>query len=504
MKRNNLTTAVIAGIAGVAGIASLANAVELNPDGLGQVLIYPYYTVNANNVTLVSVVNTTGSAKAVKVRFLEGYNSQEVLDFNLFLSRFDVWTANVFSLSATGGGNLLTDDESCTIPDIKGATGPGLGTLPAPDGRSYVLFRNGQYQTDGGPKTIDRTREGHIELIEMASIALGSNVEEAVTHDQTVSPPTPPGCSGLTATVAANLADLLNPTGGLFGSGNIVNPIDGTLLGYNAEAIDGFYALGNTLYTGSGSTLPSLASTRTNPAGADAYNFGKDPVTNATTVITSNYSATNAIDAVSSVFTASVISNEYVIEAVSASESEWVITFPTKKFYVNTTPAIAPFIQRFAAPGRSCVLVGISYYNREESTVTTVDDFSPPTDNPPSSLCYEAQVLTFQRAADYTAAAGVSKVLGSKLTANIDPRASGFTSGWLRIDLNPTGSPAEPHALRPSVDGDVFHGLPAIGFLATNYLNRNNGGPNVLSTYSALYRHRAERSCTNTVTGVCS
>ena len=41
MKRNSLTTAVVAGIAGVAGFAGLANAVDLNPDGLGQVLIYP-------------------------------------------------------------------------------------------------------------------------------------------------------------------------------------------------------------------------------------------------------------------------------------------------------------------------------------------------------------------------------------------------------------------------------------------------------------------------------
>ena len=46
MKRNSLTTAVVAGIAGVAGFAGLANAVDLNPDGLGQVLIYPYYTIN--------------------------------------------------------------------------------------------------------------------------------------------------------------------------------------------------------------------------------------------------------------------------------------------------------------------------------------------------------------------------------------------------------------------------------------------------------------------------
>ncbi|MGA9335964.1 MAG: hypothetical protein WBV39_16915, partial [Rudaea sp.] len=59
MNRNSLTTAVIAGIAGVAGIASMANAVNLNPDGLGQVLLYPYYTVNSGQNTLLSVVNTT-------------------------------------------------------------------------------------------------------------------------------------------------------------------------------------------------------------------------------------------------------------------------------------------------------------------------------------------------------------------------------------------------------------------------------------------------------------
>ena len=504
MKRNNLTTAVIAGIAGVAGIASLANAVELNPDGLGQVLVYPYYTVNGNNVTLISVVNTTSSAKVVKVRFLEGYNSQEVLDFNLFLSKFDVWTANVFALSATGGGNLLTDDESCTSPDIKGASGNGVLTLPAPDGRSYVPFRSAQYQSDGGPKTIDRTREGHIELIEMATILADSDIETAVTHDGGV----PPGCTGLAALVNANLADLTNPTGGLFGSGNVVDPINGTLLGYNADAIDGFYQLGNSLYTGPGSTLPSLADARTTATTAVAFNYATTSSGGSNNVITSTYSNTNAIDAVSSIFTASVLSNEYVIENNSASESEWVITFPTKKFYVNTNPVIAPFTQRFLAPGRSCVLVGISYYDREERTVQTIDDFSPPTPNPPSSLCYEAQVLTFQNATAFTAAGGVSAVLGSKLTANVDPRSNGgFSSGWLRLDLNPTGNPAEPHALRPSIDLDVFNGLPVTGFLATNYLNRSNGGPNVLSTYSALYRHRANRSCVNTTvggTGFCS
>ena len=74
MNRKNLTAAVLAGLAGVAGLAGTAQAVNLNPDGLGQVLIYPFYTTNASTQTILSVVNTTDHAKAVKVRFLEGYN----------------------------------------------------------------------------------------------------------------------------------------------------------------------------------------------------------------------------------------------------------------------------------------------------------------------------------------------------------------------------------------------------------------------------------------------
>ena len=37
MNRKNLTCAVLAGLAGVAGLAGTAQAVNLNPDGLGQV-----------------------------------------------------------------------------------------------------------------------------------------------------------------------------------------------------------------------------------------------------------------------------------------------------------------------------------------------------------------------------------------------------------------------------------------------------------------------------------
>ena len=98
MNRKNLTAAVLAGLAGAAGIAGTAQAVNMNPDGLGQVLVYPYYTANDGNQTILSVVNTTDQAKAVKVRFLEGFNSREVLDFNLYLSHHDVWVAAIADL----------------------------------------------------------------------------------------------------------------------------------------------------------------------------------------------------------------------------------------------------------------------------------------------------------------------------------------------------------------------------------------------------------------------
>ena len=112
--------AALAGV-GALGVTGAADAVNVNPNGLGQVLIYPYYTVNSDGAgnaynSLLSVVNSTNSGKVVKVRFLEGKNSKEVLDFNLWLSPRDVWTAAIIPMG-TGAG-IVTADLSCTTPPI--------------------------------------------------------------------------------------------------------------------------------------------------------------------------------------------------------------------------------------------------------------------------------------------------------------------------------------------------------------------------------------------------
>src|SRR5437762_5074217 len=116
-KRKSLYAA-LAGV-GALGVTGAAQAVNVNPDGLGQALVYPFYDTQGTSApynSLLSVVNSTNSGKVVKVRFLEGRASREVLDFNLWLSPRDVWTAAIIPSGA--GAGIITADLSCTTPKV--------------------------------------------------------------------------------------------------------------------------------------------------------------------------------------------------------------------------------------------------------------------------------------------------------------------------------------------------------------------------------------------------
>lgn len=495
MKKNSLTTAVVAGIAGIAGFAGLAQAVDLNPDGLGQVLIYPYYTVQGNQDTMFSVVNTSDVGKAVKVRFLEGYNSREVLDFNLFLSPFDVWTGVVTNNgSETGPGVLRTADKSCTTPAI-----PAAG----------VAFRNLEFSgstADGGPTSLSRTREGYIELISMGDIVAGSPLDRATTHVQTGVPNAgkPPCGSAISGNNPA--ANLVPPTGGLFGSGMIADVGMGYFYGYNADAVDGF--TNSVIWSDSGALNPSLQQADFAGPGAPAGTAATAYVFNDGRLITLNYA--EGIDAVSAVFTADNIFNEYLSGGVFAAQTDWVVTFPTKRFYVDSgtygmAAAIPPFAELFSETndGQSNVVIDINIFDQEEGApdVSVGDDFSPvPPGAPPSSLSYEVNVISFMDPADIADPADfTSGVFGSELVRNIAPYGD---SGWLWLGLADGDG---GHALRPSLEGGVVHGLPVTGFEAFNVIN-SNAAPGVLANYGAVFRHRASRTCTNagTADGACS
>jgi len=371
--------------AGIAAGALPVAAVNLNPNGMGQVLIYPYYTVSAGQQTLLSVVNTAIVGRVLKVRFREAYNGRVVMDFNLYLSPYDVWTANVFALSDAGFigdlAGIFTTDRSCTDPALSAS-----GTL-GNDSR-FASFSHDNYtgaSADTGPEGDSRTREGHVEMILMSDVTPGSPLAKDIIHangkplDCTAAhlesatgyaPPTSDPRSGLPAARA---------DGGLFGSAAIVDVEQGAFYAYNADALDGFSY--KSLYTPPGDLQPTLASVndRDNPQNATARVFADGEMLVATYPGTA--AGSRAVDAVSAVFAVDSVYNEFVAAPNDAIGTDWVLTFPTKHLYVdaqpggaikNTSVAGAPFDELFGArySGASCLTQEPAVYNlfdREEN-----------------------------------------------------------------------------------------------------------------------------------------
>ncbi len=347
MNRKNLTAAVLAGLAGAAGIAGTAQAVNLNPDGLGQVLIYPYYTSNAGNDTLLSVVNTSGDAKAVKVRFKEGFNSREVLDFNMYMSAYDVWVAAISEIN--GVPNLIIPDSTCTVPYLyedQFDAGLKAGVQP------FLPFDYTGKNADGGPSGISRAAEGHFEMIEMGTLTNDSATKkrlgsaDAATHEiSDTGVQAPADCQQLVDNWTRNpdgmwiddpddaddvdesAIDIGRNSGGLFGGAAIINVGNGTMFSYDAKAIQGFDKSNNgDLHFEPGTSNPSLNSGSEN----DATVFFGAPQDLSVTLF-----YLRGVDAISAVFMHANTMNEYNIEADLNAASEWVITFPTKNWYVD-------------------------------------------------------------------------------------------------------------------------------------------------------------------------
>ncbi|MDX1461185.1 MAG: hypothetical protein R3348_09030 [Xanthomonadales bacterium] len=520
MKRKTLTTAVLAGIGGVAGIANISGAVNLNPDGLGQVLIYPFYTVNGGNDTLVSVVNTTNEVKAVKVRFLESKNSREVLDFNLYLSPFDVWVGAATSTGDTGAAVLVVPDgeDSCTVPAITG---------PVPFTNLLLTERNAA-NTAFIDNSIERTREGYIEMIEMGVVEedadlVKTGLEAAAIH--TPRGTVPANCGALVAAWSTGGiwlqdedTDVLAPTGGLFGGGSVINVFGGYQASYTADAIEGFYnpingdasvtaAVRNTLHSQPGDTNPTLLQTDTTNQTGDP-SVDRSFVFDSDRVVTSDWSRAGVPDAVTATFMRDFIYNEYAIETALLGATEWVATFPTKRFYVDPaiagTTAINPFTNQFGVVDGigACEFVALDFFDREEDTTFVVDEpvFSPAPVTLPNVpfLCFEAQVISFGEPGTGFFGTAPSTLLGSPNSQNIPVETEGFESGWAQIGFAPADVAlglGTAHTMT-SDDGDVYNGLPVTGFsvqVVRNGTLTDEAGNNVLSNYAGLFGHRSSR-----------
>ena len=460
-------------------MAGAANAVYVNADGLGQALVYPYYTVRAGNTTLLSVVNTTTQAKAVKVRFLEGKNSQEVLDFNLFLSAKDVWTGLIAPTAA--GATIVTADKSCTNPKI-----PAGG----------ADFRNFLFVTDAPAlQTLDRTREGYVEMIEMATIDNNSALGKDVTHVAGV-----PACKLTSDSSFISAAGLTVPSGGMFGNGTILNAAGGASTGYDAVAIDGL-GWARPPITISGDTTPNLA--------GNAATSKTSVVTNGGNLYITNWLTT--INAVSATIMHDNVYGEYAFTKDGIIGTDWIITMPTKSQYVNGSVVRPPFQRVWdSSNGVSCDDVQLISTDREEFVGITNDDFSP---RPPAAkgnaLCYEANVISFGG----VTATGASLTLGSLNDVGINPvqnqgaevPTAGKEGGWLALTFtNPnafitgTGEIINTTGANGATTSGVgtpltYFGLPVVGF-AISAASFKTGNPqqNYSNSYTLKYSRKIQ------------
>ena len=502
----SLSAAVALGSLGFAGSANAwvatdtagtaATGLYLHSAGTGHQLFTPYFTANEGMATLVNVVNTdSANGKAVKVRFRGATNSDDLLDFTLFLSPGDVWAGAVLQ-GADGKARLVTEDKSCTLPTASSwKGGVGFVTDRLPDANSTASI-NAEQQAA-------LTREGYVEVLNMADILPNTDLFKATKHVDGVAP-----CldnddyvalrGRLLSTVADNAgarADgLSNPTGGLMGSWAILDLGHmGTYSGTQTAVIAAEVPPGPN---GTAIAAPgNLAFFPQEPiAAGDVSNWTADPLLTGpagtqiitplwfdlpdmSTPLTANTAAAQADELTAALAKTNVI-NEYIATGAGAEvpfTTDWVVSQPTRRYHAavdyNAATTTAALVTRGTLPTgysglavqstdygwQACLPLAFSPTDREEKGVassTSGGGFSPGSATPPQRYCGEVFVAQF----------GATSALQAVVTNRPVPTAGG--AGWASLGSN-TGA------------------LPIVGYAATLFTNGLTG-----NKYGMTFQHR--------------
>lgn len=294
-----------------------ADALQVNPGGLGDALIYGYYNVKGGNLNFLRIVNTsTDHGIGGKIRFREGKDSNEVLDFFVCLSAGDQWSAWIAD-PGTGPAILFYyDNDTPTYPDPQRNNNAADNMLAT---ESFIA---------GIPSTVtpNDTKEGYFEFI--------ANTSWADTPGTTKTVKTPEQCRD--KVLAASGDDAPNT---LFGNHYIFDLANGGTYAYNALALEDFL---NGHLTGS---LATDSSPRLNDA-------------------------SGGISAVNFVLTKSV---EYATYDLQFNGATTIInTFPTKKLTNGL-----PFDVDEDRSMIRCQTVNLKIWNDKEESPTTTEGVSP-------------------------------------------------------------------------------------------------------------------------------
>lgn len=437
-----------------------AEALVFNRAGVGHLLIVPYYSTQAGNATLISLVNTDDAhGKAVKIRFRGASNADTVFDFQLFLAPGGTWTASV-GRGTSGLARLATTDRSCT--------------LPANINRDFDTSRLSFAQF--GDDLASETREGYVEMITMGDIPTGAG-PNSLGHAIL------PGADGVAPCTAALLGSLTvgdtrldAPSTGLLANWSIINVPNTTVWSSSAEAIEvqsnGAAATGRNVYWPQTASPLSLAEIEANTADpllrlGTVTGLRRDLPDLSTPYVSGSASPIAQANALSDSLAATMVAAEFTSNAEISSSTDWVFSQPTRRYYIaidyaGTTPGeklitnfnqfgilLADYYRSILVnaaqiepgklsngnmlhgnaanggkPWQACFnLTGIAFWNREEfrPVFTGIVTLGPP---PPPWLCGTVAVLGLD-SPDSPVGATVTRVKTSPTTPLAD--------GWVMI-----------------------------------------------------------------------
>ncbi len=457
-------------------ISLQSHAVHLSKDGTGQVLIFPYYTVNGGIDTLINLVNTTDEAKALRVRFREAANSREVFTFNLYLGPNDVWTGAVIKSGEPAVAKIISNDQSCTYPTINTNT---------------QQFNNLNYTgdfSDSYPEVDNRMFEGFVEVFEMGVIT-GDSAEATTIDDETdLDCSAINGAWGTDGYWSMNAeTDMQPPTGGITGNITLIHVGEGFAISQEPTVLKNFTDA--MLHNDIGNESPSLADST----------LSADIEYNGTYA---NITLPTGIEAVSALLMKQTLSNEYALNPDIAAKTDWIMTLPTRQYHVDPEYSVSQTpVAPFTSNGLACEPFSVSkMFDREEQMpLTPIGDIQthpfPDTSIIIPNNCYATNNLNFLIGGN-PALIPIGIFSSNHPTSGdespgdkISQIGSQFESGWVELKFD------QQSQINSNDEGFTLYGLPVIGFSAQKFTNAN-ASPGLLAQYTGIFQHKYSTNLT--------
>ncbi|WP_341647810.1 hypothetical protein [Thauera humireducens] len=519
MKKNLLAASLALALGSMSGVASAA--LEVNTNGVGQINVLPYYSVQDSYNTLMTITNTDEvNGKVVKVRFRAAEWSDDALDFQIFLSPADVWTG-AFGI-VDGKLVLKTSDKSCTLP-------------AALDGQEFTTIR-----VEGG--NVDSLKEGYVEIITMADIPPKLNGADPTDAGNTANPlftavkhvngiaPCGATVAGLvenstriarpgtvaddaTAVVAAAAnaqgSWMLPPSSSLTSSATVIAVNDSKAFTVPGTAITGlladfpqvqYFRQSNTSFTFANNAAADLLTAdrlfwpqQTADQEGAAYPVYQFDLPDLSTPFAPAGSAVARRNLIAQLLQKSTLATDYVIAPSIQASTDIVLSQPVRRYFYTYTEVADPAVagvdynrtirgEKFDVAGEvgtpyhaltigNKVEVGApTFWDREEQTFVSADDIVVSPQEPGEAAKYflegEVSVVSIKNGE------GATGALGASLT-NVDwSFAQSYTSGWAKLNTVAQGIDPADLVAPYDVAGTA---LPLIGFTAINIFNAGAG-----------------------------